>query len=621
MCGICGFIHSRNLTKKELFNMNQTIHYRGPNDEGYYIKNIRNRQIGMAQKRLSILDLSQLGHQPMISDDETIIVVFNGEIYNFQNLRNKLIDKGYKFNSNTDTEVIIYAYKEWGIDCIKYFNGMFAIALLDKSKEEVYLIRDRMGVKPLYYYQKNGDFVFASELKPIMAYPFFSKQINKEALNMYLHHQYITAPHTIFENVYKVTPGCYLKYKNGRVTETKYWSVEENYNYTDNEEIENENYYINKLEDILIDSVKLRMISDVPIGAFLSGGVDSSLISALMQKQSSKPIKTFTIGFDEDKYNEAKYAKEIAKYLGTEHYERYLSIGEAKKYIEQIPKFYDEPFADNSQVATMLVSKIAKENVTVVLSGDAGDELFCGYDKYNNIDKLQKVASISKVINGINNIIPVKPLINKNINNRKYIKIFNLETKEDIINSDYLTFKDCFGKIVKGEFEINRKYYDILKRTSNFQEKYMLQDMITYLPDDILTKVDRATMSASLEARSPLLDYRVVEYALNLPQNLKRKDGINKYILKKVLYKYIPKKLIDRPKQGFAVPIDRWIREDFKRYSKNYFDKEFIIKQDLFDYDEINKVISTFKISKDPVVSKLVWTLIVFQMWYEEYIL
>lgn len=621
MCGICGFFHKNHLDEKILYNMNQTIHYRGPNDEGYYIKSFSNgSQIGMAQKRLSILDLSPLGHQPMISEDGNIIIVFNGEIYNFQELRSKLISYGHRFKSNTDTEVIIYAYKEWGIDCINYFNGMFSIALLDRSKDELYLVRDRMGVKPLYYYYKNENLVFASELKPIMKYPFFLKEINKDALNMYLHHQYITAPNTIFNDVYKLNPGCYLKYKDGKISEVEYWSVKNRFKNIDIKSFENEETYIEKLDDLLTDAVRLRMISDVPIGGFLSGGVDSSLIVALMQKISNKPVKSFTIGFEEE-CNEAIYAKQVAKYLGTEHNETYLSIGQAKDFIESIPKFYDEPFADNSQLATMLVSKIAKQEVTVALSGDAGDELFCGYNKYENILKLQKFINVSRGLNIINEKLPVKNIMFKYAKDRRNIKLFNLNNQDNIINSDYITFKECYGNLVKSQYTINDKYFDILRISNNFQEKYMLQDMVTYLPDDILTKVDRASMSVSLEARTPILDYRVVEYALKLPHEMKYKNGVKKYILKEILYKYVPKELIDRPKQGFGVPIYQWIHNDFKNYSKNYFDRDFINKQNIFNYDEINKVINLFKNKKDPAISKLIWTLIVFQMWYEEYML
>jgi asparagine synthase (glutamine-hydrolysing) len=622
MCGICGFYHKKKLREKDLYNMNQTISYRGPDDEGYYLYNANNDyQIGLAQKRLSIIDLSPLGHQPMMSQDENIIIIFNGEVYNFLEIRNGLVADGFNFKSNTDTEVIIHAYEKWGINCVQYFNGMFAMALFDVKKNELYLIRDRVGVKPLYYYYNNGDLVFSSELKPIMKYPYFSKNINQDALNMYLHHQYITAPYTIFDNVYKLNPGTYLHYKNGEIKEIEYWSMRNKYTNINTISTKNEKEYIKELECLLIDSVSLRMISDVPVGAFLSGGVDSSLIVALMQKISNRPVKTFTIGFKEEKYNEAKSSKKVAEYLGTEHHEVYFSVIKAKEFIESIPTYYDEPFADSSQLATMLVSKVAKQYVTVTLSGDGGDELFCGYSKYENIIRLQKYSGISRILNTLDGFLTIKNMLLNYIDNRDIHKLLNLNCPDNIINSDYLTFKDRYNNLLLSPYNTNIKYFDILKATNNIQVKHMLLDMITYLPDDILTKVDRASMAVSLEARTPLLDYRIVEYALKLPHELKYKNRIKKYILKELLFKYIPKELIDKPKKGFGVPVDQWISEDFKGYSKNYFDFNFIRRQEIFNHEVINEIVSSFKSKKNPNTARLIWTLIVFQMWYEEYMI
>jgi len=455
MCGICGFFHKKELQEKVLYNMNQTICNRGPDDEGYYLnKTQKDFQIGLAQKRLSVIDLSPLGHQPMFNSDKNIIVAYNGEIYNFQDIRSLLIERGYIFKSNTDTEVIIYAFKEWGIDCIHQFNGMFAIALFDKMKDELYLIRDRMGIKPLYYYYNGQGIVFASELKPIMAYPYFQKEINFHALNMYLHHQYITAPHTIFKNTFKLNPGCYLTYKNGEIRVIEYWSVENKFIHRKIEDNKTEKEYIDDLEKLLTDSVRLRMISDVPIGGLLSGGIDSSLVAALMKKNSSKTVKTFTIGFDEDKYNEANYAKEVSKYLGTEHYEEYLSVSRVKKLIEQIPIYYDEPYADSSQLPTMLVSEMVKKHATVSLSGDGGDELFCGYGRYDAAIRLQKYKGIAKGLFIVNKIIPLKSLWMKSNCNRKFIKLFYLHNDQSIINADYLCTKDYMKDITYSPFDL-----------------------------------------------------------------------------------------------------------------------------------------------------------------------
>lgn len=614
MCGICGFIHKESVEKSVLIKMNNTINYRGPDDSGYFIENVKNGiQVGFAHKRLAILDLSPLGHQPMISDDNNIVVVFNGEIYNFKEIKKDLIAKGYKFKSNSDTEAILYSYKEYGIKCVEKFNGMFAIAIYDKLNDEVYLIRDRLGVKPLYYYINNDKIAFASELKPIMKYPFFKKEINDHALGLYLNHGYITAPYTIFNNTYKIKPGFYLKIKDGKINENCYWSLDNVIKrgrlYYKEEE------YLKELDSLLNSSINYRMISDVPIGAFLSGGIDSSLVTAIMQKNSQKPVKTFTIGFEEKRFNEAKYAKEIAKYLGTEHYEEYLPMKKAEELIFEMPKYYDEPFADASQLATYLVCKIAKKHVTVVLSGDGGDELFCGYSRYYKSTELQKYKAIAYIIKNL-----TSNDIKSNIYNRKLNKLSQLTSDINIINSDYLTTNQIITRLLKSQHIIDKKYFESNKyKNKNIKEKYMISDMITYLPDDILTKVDRASMAVSLESRNPIIDYRVVEYAFNCPEKLLFKDDL-KYVLKQLLYKYIPKELVDRPKQGFGVPINEWLHKDYRKYIDKYLNEQYILKQNIFNYSYIKLIISKFDKNKDVFIDNLVWRILMFQLWYEEYI-
>lgn len=617
MCGICGFIHNRRVDEKVLYTMNQTISYRGPDDEGYYLDILENgMQLGLAQKRLAILDLSEAGHQPMQSYDGKIILVYNGEIYNFQAIKKELIQLGYVFRSNTDTEVIIYAYKQWGIKCVNKLNGMFAFVLYDKSRGELYLVRDRMGVKPLYYYKYNDNFVFASELKPIISYPYFQKEIDETALSLYLHHQYITGPHTVFKNTFKLEPGHVLCINSYESKLWKYWGVDDVYK---NRIIYKKDFEtaIEDLKTLLLSATQLRMISDVSLGGFLSGGVDSSLIVSLMKDLSNTPVQTFTVGFEEDAYDEAPYAKKIAEYLGTEHHEIYMSINEAKKNIFDLPIYFDEPMADVSSLATMLVSKIAKENVTVALSGDAGDELFCGYEKYSDFYHLKKYEQISRLINKIDYILPLKKWILKT-GKRSLLKLFYLSCDDDIINSNYLTYWDKYNGLIKSEGDME-KYNSILKLDDNPQIKYMLQDLVTYLPDDILTKVDRGGMSVSLETRAPLLDYHVVEFALTLPHDYKFYNGEKKYILKRLLDSYIPEKLIDRPKKGFSVPVVQWLKEDYSSFVKHYFDKEYIQRQDIFNYEILNKIIDGFKKYNNPNYGKELWTLLVFQRWYEEY--
>ncbi|MCI8994831.1 MAG: asparagine synthase (glutamine-hydrolyzing) [Lachnospiraceae bacterium] len=621
MCGICGFIHNRIVGENSLRDMNQTIHYRGPNDEGYYMCNLPyGRQLGFSHKRLSIIDLSALGHQPMLSSDGNIVLSYNGEIYNFQEIRSELIKVGYVFCSNCDTEVIIYAYQEWGIHCVEKMNGMFAFALYDKRTDEFYLVRDRMGVKPLYYYlDEKNNIVFSSELKPIMKYPYFSKNINMEALGLFLYHQYITGPYSIFEKVFKLEPGHYLRMSNGLIEVKEYWSIKETLTHRVSFFEGDYQQAISELKELLLDATKLRMISDVPLGGFLSGGYDSSLIVSLMKELSDKKIKTFTIGFQESQYDEAEYAAEVAKYLGTEHYCKYLSIHEAKRYINEISLYFDEPMADHSQIATMLLSKIAKEYVTVALSGDAGDELFCGYSSYNEYHKLERFKIISKTLCTMNHVFPIKNLFVR-MGKRKFVKLFHLTGVEDIIHANFYTYQDMHKNILISDPSISYdKYYEATTFANEPQMKYMLKDMVTYLPDDILTKVDRASMSVSLETRSPFLDYRVVEFALSLPLEYKYRNNISKRILKDLSYSFVDKKLLDRPKQGFSVPTREWMYDDFDNFTKGLFDEAYIRKQGIFNDKVIKSMIYDFKNRNSIANSRELWTLLVFQNWYEMY--
>ena len=618
MCGICGFVHHRTISEEILRIMNQTIKYRGPDDEGYFQQNIKNTdmQIGLAHNRLSILDLSSLGHQPMMSSDGNIVVCFNGEIYNYKQIRNLLQKKNYLFRSNCDTEVILYAYIEWGISCINQFNGMFAISLWDKRTNTLFLARDRMGVKPLFYYYNEGNLIFASELKPIMKYPFFKKELNEWALSEYLHYQYITGPDTIFKNTYKLEPGQLLKFSDGNIEISPYWSVTQAYT---GQTQSNESYSDAKkhLKELLLDSVSLRMISDVPVGAFLSGGYDSTLIVSLMRELTSHTVKTFTVGFNEVQYNEAQYAEAVAKQLGTEHYCQYLPMEKAKAYLKDIPLYFDEPMADASQIATILLAKETREYVTVALSGDAGDELFCGYEKYSKCYDLYKYKNISKVLNWINCRVSLNGLLGK-ADSMKWSKLLYASKPVDVINADYYAFWDKYRDLIN-VVKRNNKYTEISELTEDMRMKYMLTDMITYLPDDILTKVDRATMAISLESRMPFLDYRVVEYSLSLPMNYKCENRNKKRILKDIAYDYVNKQYLDRPKQGFGVPVHEWLYEDFTGMTMGLLDTDYIKKQGIFNQSTIKSMVSKFKKVFSPETARPIWTLLVFQMWWDRY--
>lgn len=600
------------------------MYHRGPNDSGEEIYPAKGGySVGLAQRRLSILDLSPMGHQPMHSPDKRISVVYNGEIYNFQELKEELAD--YPFCSTCDTEVIIAAYLKWGIDCVSRFNGMFAIALFDRETEEFYLVRDRIGKKPLYYWLEQGNLVFASELKPIMECPGFEKKIRTEVLSRYLYHQYINAPDTIFKNVSKLEPGSILRFSQGNINTWKFWDIKEVYHRYKANPVEDYAQAKQELKDLLNRSVSLRMISDVPLGTFLSGGYDSSLITAIAQSLSPQPVKTYSIGFNEEKYNEAKYAKEVAAHLGTNHTELYISEKEMFDLVDSIPQYYDEPFADSSQIPTMLVSALAKKDVTVVLSGDGGDEFFCGYNVYDKIGQAQKLDVLGAMTYGVCNLPGIRKLgILKKMPFSVQVISENRdkETKTQFGTSNYL--ETAYG-MVKGEkipilYRVEQAY-----REKNWQERRMLLDMDTYLPGDILCKVDRASMKYSLEARCPILDKDVMEYSYRLPHSFKYGGHVKKRILKDIAYDYIPKTLLDRPKVGFGVPLDKWLRGPLREQLLSMADRDLLIRQGIFDADYMCNMLDIYMKHGDagPATggnySKLLWSYFVFQQWYRHY--
>ncbi len=623
MCGICGFISKQNIRLNQLKEMNDTMYHRGPDDSGEEIFPMKDGyQIGMAQRRLSILDLSPLGHQPMHSADRRISMVYNGEIYNFQELREEL---DYPFCSSCDTEVIIAAYLKWGIDCVNKFNGMFAICLYDRETEDVYLIRDRAGKKPLYYEVENGNLIFGSELKPLMAREGFQKKIRAEVLQRFLFQQYINAPDTVFENVYKLEPGSILQFHYGKIKIRKYWDVKEVYHRMQENPVTDYEQAKSELKELLKKSVASRMIADVPLGAFLSGGYDSSLMTAIAQEHSKEPVKTFSIGFNEKRYNEAVYAKEVARYLGTNHTELYIDEKEMFELVESIPQYYDEPFADSSQIPSMLVSKLARKAVTVALSGDGGDEFFCGYNIYENVRQAQLLDGLGTLTHGICNLPGLKQAgLERKLPFRVRIVAGNRdkETKTQLGSDNYIIRA---GKMVLGEglpcrFRVESRYEE-----PNWQIRRMLLDMDTYLPGDILCKVDRASMKYSLEARCPILDKDVMEYSFRLAHNLKYEKGNKKRILKDIAYDYIPKELLDRPKVGFGVPLDKWLRGPLKEQLMDMCNRDYLKKQGIFNSEFTASMIEDYMCTGDggPATganySKLSWSFFAFQQWYRYY--
>ena len=625
MCGICGFVSRKNITREQLKRMNDTMYHRGPDDSGEEIFAGRDGyQVGLAQRRLSILDLSVLGHQPMHSCDNRLVIAYNGEIYNFLELRDEL--KDYPFRSRCDTEVILAAYLKWGISCVGRLQGMFAISLYDREEDELYLVRDRIGKKPLYYWLDGDDLVFASELKPIMECPGFQKDIRKDVIKRYLYQQCVNEPDSIFENVYKVEPGQMIRFRQGRLSKQKYWDIAEVYRARKQETVGSYEEAKEELKAVLTDAVRKRMVADVPVGAFLSGGYDSSLVTAIAQSVSSEPVKTYSIGFHEERYNEAKYAKEVAKYLGTQHTELYIDEQAMFDMVDSIPRYYDEPFADSSQIPSMLVAGLAAKDVTVVLSGDGGDEFFCGYNIYDNVAQAQKLDMLGRMTYSVCRFPPFQKLgLFEKLPFRVQVVAGNhdAETKTQIGGRTYINVIDKMlpDSGVPFKFPIESKYHE-----NNWQARRMMLDEETYLPGDILCKVDRASMKCSIETRCPILDVNVMEYSYRLPHSYKYSGGVKKKILKDIAYEYIPRELLDRPKVGFGVPLDKWMRGPLKDALQDMCSAAFLSRQGIFDAQYVHEFISTYLKSGDggPAsganYSKVAWSFFVFQQWYRTYI-
>ncbi len=615
MCGIVGF----NDKNRDILNdMLKSITHRGPDDNGIY----EDDNFSLGHVRLSILDLSSTGHQPM--SFENLVIVYNGEVYNYKEIREELIKEGYGFDSNSDTEVILKAYHKWGIKAVDRFIGMFAIAIYDKERKTITLIRDRVGVKPLYYYFDGKDFVFASELKPIMLYK-KDLTINKDALYEFFQFGYISSNLSIFENCFKLPAGHYATFniQHSTFNIKEYWSIVPFFEKPKFKKSEKE--LVDELEKLLIDAFRYRMVSDVPVGVFLSGGIDSSVVAAILQKHYGN-IHTFTIGFKEAKYNEATYAKQVASHLGTIHTEKFLDAKEAKKILKNFTDIYDEPFGDSSGIPTTLVSMVAKDaGVKVVLSADGGDEIFCGYERYwyvyragNKIFKLPKF--IRKIL-----------LLSTGIIKEKFIKTDSLKHKynqlKEILKDDswqniyenfvYSVKNYEIKRLIGARKKIDEKSFAVGEKEHPMQGM-MLWDYHRYLPDDILTKVDRATMSVSIEGREPLLDHRIAEFMAQVPFKYKYKDNTSKYLLRKVLERYIPKELIDRPKMGFGIPMFEWFGEDLRSLFEEYFKDEKLNKHNLLDSNYIKKEFEKLKNDQALNINKL-WFVLVFQMWYEKY--
>lgn len=615
MCGICGYIGTKTIDSNVLWKMNNTMYHRGPNDGGIWQYQEEDIEIGLAQRRLSILDLSELGHQPMFSADRRFVIVYNGEIYNFLEIRKELERDGYKFLSNCDTEVILYAYAKWGNKCFAKFNGMFAIALYDIKNKKLTLARDRVGKKPLYYYFNNGHFVFGSELKPIMMYPYFEKVVDKDVINHYLCNKYLVAPLCIFEHTYKMIPGTILEYQNGKISKTTYWDVVEQYQSRSIQKHTDFQECMKSIDGVLQASVSSRLVADVPVGTFLSGGIDSTLVTAIAQKVTESPVNTYSIGFYDKERNEAPYSAEIAKYLGTNHHEHYVEEKDIFELIDDLPKYFDEPFSDSSQLPTMLVSKYAAQDITVALSGDGGDEVFCGYKMYD----WTWIAQHFDLCGALAYHFPGRKLLDKKLPPELRAFINNREkgTKTQL----YIDVMIEEAEKLLGRSASNIKYvHEDRLNMRNWQERRMLLDMQTYLPDEILAKTDRASMKYSLEVRCPLLDYRLIEESFHIPHKYKYHRFEKKHILKEITYQYVPKELLDRPKKGFGVPLRKWLRTVLKDEITRYADATILRRQDIFDPEAVKELIAHQEKSDKIMYSSMLWSFYVFQKWYQMYI-
>lgn len=643
MCGITGYLApSYQMHSDEFQNiltcMTNALHHRGPDSSGTWIDPTVG--LGLGHRRLAIVDLSAEGHQPMLSHDSRYVIVFNGEIYNFTDLSRHLREMGHQFRGHSDTEVLLAAICQWGVPgALQRSVGMFAFALWDQHERTLYLGRDRLGEKPLYYGWCANVFLFASELKALCQYPAWQGSINRDALTLFLRHNYIPTPYTIYHNIWKLPPGTLLTVPTDRLTPhtplepTVYWSAQaiaERGSATPSNASDAE--AIAHLDHVLREAVRLQMVADVPLGAFLSGGVDSSTIVALMQAQSTQPVRTFSIGFHEASYNEADHAKAVAHHLGTDHTDLYVTPEETMAVIPRLPTLYDEPFADSSQIPTFLVAQLARQHVTVSLSGDGGDEIFGGYNRYPMILSLwQKLGwappdyryALARLIR----TLPLDILTQQS----KYTHLLATYSRKvqrladllelphyDALYRLFLSFQENPLAVVLDGRELPTlftQYADSL-HLNDLTLRMMFLDLVTYLPDDILVKVDRAAMGVSLESRIPLLDHRVVEYAWSLPISMKVRNGERKWILRQVVDRYVPRALIERPKTGFGVPIGLWLRGPLHEWADALLHQDRLHREGFFDPHRVRQIWNEHCTETTNNESAL-WGILMFQAWLE----
>ncbi len=609
MCGIAGFYCSNDsFNSEDLATMTNTMTHRGPDAAGFHSED----GCHLGHRRLSILDVSENSNQPFYSKDGRYVMVFNGEIYNYLELKKK-----YEISTVTtsDTEVLIELFAKIGDSFLDELNGMFSIVIFDKQQKELFVARDRVGIKPLYYYHDKDVFAFGSELKAIKKLVGNRLSINKKAISSYLYKGYIEEPQCIYNEVRKFPAGSKAYLKDDSLKVSTYWSAQKK---IEAKTITNYTQAKKELKNLIVDSVQRRLISDVPLGTFLSGGTDSTIVTSVAQSLGSHNIKTFSIGFQQAKYNEAEHAKKVAQHLGTDHHEFILSYDDAIEQVEKLTQLYDEPFADSSAIPTLLVSEMARKHVTVALSGDGGDELFLGYGMYQWAKRLNNplIRTFRKPISaalklGNNRLKRAAEVFDFKDANKSRSHIFSQEqyffSEAELPN----VFKHHSNSHIDQDTIYN------LSRGLSAEESQSLYDIENYLKDDLLVKVDRASMQHSLEVRVPLLDHTIVEFALNLNQSLKIKDGSAKYLLKEVLYDYVPKNIMERPKWGFSIPLQQWLKKELSHLVDQYLNEQAIEKFDMLNYSYVKKLIHNYRNGGDYLYNRI-WQLIILQKWLIE---
>jgi asparagine synthase (glutamine-hydrolysing) len=624
MCGIAGFVgQSRGMNEASRFavldRMCRVIRHRGPDDQGVMVEG----EAALGMRRLSIIDLAG-GHQPISGCDAHVTVVFNGEIYNFQELQQKLEARGHRFHTHSDTEAIVHAFEEYGEDCVNHLRGMFAFAIWDANNRRLFLARDRAGKKPLYYTQApDGTLVFGSELKSLLEHPHVRRDVSAESIDAYLSFGYVPDPLSIFEGIHKLPPGSHLSFAEGRVTVKQYWDFP-----FESVQARSEDEAVEELRELLEESVRVRLISDVPLGAFLSGGVDSSVVVGLMARASTKPVKTFSIGFHEDSYDELRYARIAAKHFETDHHE-FIVTPDICRIVDELVWHFDEPFADSSAIPTYMVAKLARAHVTVALSGDGGDELFAGYTRYVVDRRRSTFARLPRALRqGL--MQPVSRSLPHGAWGRNYLYNVAQDPIDRYIDSISMftslnkrsLLTDDFRQRLNGKEDAALENFRQLAasvRTGEPLDALLYLDSKTYLPGDILTKVDRMTMAVSLEARAPLLDHKLMEFAARLPASMKMRGLQTKHIFKRAVRDLVPAEILDRPKQGFGIPLDRWINDQLRERTRETLTEQRTRERGIVNQDYVQKLLDEHERGRRDHSGAL-WTLLMLEFWHRSFV-